>query len=143
MKGVMIRLDNLLFAVILCCNIYSSRGVDSNFNNMLNISISNLNVPTKEERMDSFWTEKNIGYLTGEQKGIFEGYQKKIQEGKLLTGEERIVLMEFKESVIEEKLGEAKFKEYLKLLEKRDDKEKEMTLEERGRLYEIDKEIRN
>lgn len=96
--------------------------------------------PCKRYSVGDFWTEENEKLLTEEQKSKIKEFREKNEKGENLSLEEVEILKEFRISVIKTKLGEEKFKEYEKLMEKRDG-DKELTLEERAKLYEFNKEI--
>lgn len=94
-----------------------------------------------KEKFDSFWTPENEQYLSENQKSILLNLKEKFNKGELLSINEKTALKEMKVEVIRKRLGEEKFKELEKLVNKRDSST-ELTLPERNRLYYLDKEIR-
>lgn len=97
---------------------------------------------SKEDKFDDFWTPKNESYLNEVQNQKVKALKEKIKNGETLTITEKNDLKLIKSEVIKVKLGEEKFKELEKLIEKRESNE-ELTLPERQRLYELNKEARN
>lgn len=94
-----------------------------------------------EDKFDSFWTPKNEGYLNEEQKNKLNTFKNKINSGNMLSGLEISELKAMKVEVIKIKLGEEKFKELQKLIEKREGS-LDLTLEEREKLYKLNKEAK-
>lgn len=97
---------------------------------------------SKEEKFDDFWTPKNESYLNEVQNQKVKALKEKVQNGEILTITEKNDLKLIKSEVIKVKLGEEKFKELETLIEKRES-DVELTLPERQRLYELNKEARN
>ena len=97
---------------------------------------------SKEDKFDNFWTPKNESYLNEDQSQKIKSLREKIKNGESLTITEKNDLKLIKSEVIKIKLGEEKFKELEKLIEKRED-DVELTLPERQRLYELNKEAKN
>ncbi|VYT66532.1 hypothetical protein [Clostridium tertium] len=95
----------------------------------------------KEDKFDDFWTPKNEGYLDASQKEELTNFRSKVENGDLLSGIEKNKLKDMKTYVIKSKLGEDKFKELEKLINKREGSV-ELTLPERQRLYQLNKEAR-
>ncbi|MDU5107689.1 MULTISPECIES: hypothetical protein [unclassified Clostridium] len=96
---------------------------------------------SKEDKFDDFWTPKNEGYLNETQKAKINSLREKVNKGENLTITECSELKMIKADVIKLKLGEDKFKELEKLINKREGN-LELTLPERKRLYELNKESR-
>lgn len=94
-----------------------------------------------KEKFDDFWTPENEGYLSASQKEKLNELREKVNNGNMLTASERNELKNMKAEVIKVKLGDAKFQELQKLIEKREGSN-DLTLPERRRLYELDKEAR-
>lgn len=94
-----------------------------------------------EDKFDDFWTPKNEGYLTEDQKSKLNSFRYKVKEGNFLSGLEKNELKSMKVEVIKTKLGDEKFKELQKLIEKREGS-LDLTLEERQKLYQLNKEAR-
>lgn len=94
-----------------------------------------------EDKFDNFWTPKNENYLNEEQKNKLNYLKNKVKEGSILTGLENNELKAMKVEVIKIKLGDEKFKELQKLIEKREGS-LDLTLEERERLYKLNKEAK-
>lgn len=95
----------------------------------------------KEDKFDDFWTPKNEEYLDSSQKDELKNFRTKVKNNDLLTGLEKNKLKEIKTYVIKIKLGEEKFKELEKLIYKREGS-LELTLPERQRLYQLNKEAK-
>lgn len=102
---------------------------------------SDITVDLGKEKFDSFWTPENEGYLNASQKEKLNQLREKVNNGDMLTASERNELKNMKAEVIKVKLGDAKFQELQKLIEKRESST-ELTLEERQRLYELNKEAK-
>lgn len=96
---------------------------------------------SKEDKFDDFWTPKNEGYLNESQKEKVNILREKVKSGEILTITERNELKAMKSEVIKSKLGEEKYKELQKLIDKREGT-LELTLPERERLYKLNKEAR-
>lgn len=94
-----------------------------------------------KEKFDSFWTPENEQYLSEKEKSTLLNLKEKFNKGEVLSINEKTILKEMKVEVIKKRLGEEKFKELEKLVNKRDSST-ELTLPERNRLYYLDKEIR-
>ncbi|EOR20599.1 hypothetical protein A500_16215 [Clostridium sartagoforme AAU1] len=84
---------------------------------------------------------KNEGYLDASQKEKLNILREKINNGETLNISEKNELKNMKAEIIKLKLGDAKFQELQKLIEKREGAT-ELTLPERQRLYELNKEAR-
>lgn len=102
---------------------------------------SDITVDLGKEKFDGFWTPENEGYLNASQKEKLNQLREKVNNGDMLTASERNELKNMKAEVIKVKLGDAKFQELQKLIEKRESST-ELTLEERQRLYELNKEAK-
>ena len=96
---------------------------------------------SKDDKFDDFWTPKNEGYLNEAQKGKVKILREKVYNGEALTITEKHELKSMKSEVIKSKLGAEKSKELEKLIEKRKGT-LELTLPERQRLYQLNKEAR-
>lgn len=96
---------------------------------------------SKDENFDDFWTPKNEGYLNETQKEKLNSFRKKVSSGDTLTITDHNELQIMKSEVIRSKLGAEKFKELEKLIDKREGTV-DLTLPERQRLYELNKEAR-
>lgn len=96
--------------------------------------------PAEAERIESLLKE-NDAYVHDEEKKVLEGYLEKLLNYEVLTQEEKDYLRECYLNMIRNKLGEEKFNEYCKLIEKRSSSA-EFTQPERFRLYELEKELR-
>ena len=94
-----------------------------------------------KEKFDSFWTPENEQYITESQKSILLNLKEKFNKEGFLSIDEKTTLKEMKVEVIRKRLGEEKFNELEKLVNKRDSSV-DLTLPERNRLYHLDKEIR-
>ena len=94
-----------------------------------------------KEKFDSFWTPENEQYLNESQKSILLNLKEKVDKGEVLSGNEKTLLKDIKVEVIKKRLGEEKFNELEKLVNKRDSST-DLTLPERNRLYKLDKELR-
>ena len=96
--------------------------------------------PEEIERIEMLLKE-NDAYVHDEDKKVLEGYREKLLNYEILTQEEKDYLRECYLNMIRNKLGEEKFNEYCKLIEKRSSSA-EFTQPERFRLYELEKELR-
>ena len=96
---------------------------------------------SKEDKFDDFWTPKNEGYLNETTREKIKTLREKVNSGEKLTISECNELRIIKSDVIKIKLGEEKFKELEKLINKREGT-LDLTLPERQRLYELNKEAR-
>ncbi len=94
-----------------------------------------------KDKFDSFWTPENEKYLDESQKTILLNLKEKVNKGELISGNEKTILKDMKVEVIKKRLGEEKFNELEKLIDKRDSSI-DLTLPERNRLYYLDREIR-
>jgi hypothetical protein len=94
-----------------------------------------------KEKFDSFWTPENEQYLSESQKSILLNLKEKVNKGEILSSNEKTMLKDIKVEVIKKRLGEEKFNELEKLVNKRDSST-DLTLPERNRLYKLDKELR-
>ena len=96
--------------------------------------------PEEAERIEMLLKESDA-YVHDEDKKVLEGYREKLLNYEILTQEEKDYLRECYLNMIRNKLGEEKFNEYCKLIEKRSSSA-EFTQPERFRLYELEKELR-
>ena len=96
--------------------------------------------PEEAERIEMLLKESDA-YVHDEDKKVLEGYREKLLNYEILTQEEKDYLRECYLNMIRNKLGEEKFNEYCKLIEKRSISA-EFTQPERFRLYELEKELR-
>ena len=103
------------------------------------ISLKNK-TPEEAERIEMLLKESDA-YVHDEDKKVLEGYREKLLNYEILTQEEKDYLRECYLNMIRNKLGEEKFNEYCKLIEKRSSSA-EFTQPERFRLYELEKELR-
>ena len=103
-------------------------------------SESSINL-SKEDKFDDFWTPKNEGYLNEEQKQKLNSLREKVNNNETLTITDCNELRIMKSEVIRQKLGDEKFKE-LEMLVKKREGTLDLTLPERQRLYQLNKEAR-
>ncbi|GAB6170235.1 hypothetical protein JCM1393_26950 [Clostridium carnis] len=104
------------------------------------VRVSNsYNIIVNKEKFDEFWTSENESFLTSEDKEKINQLRTKSENGEILSGSEKSLLKSMKVEVIRKKLGEEKFNELQKLIEKREGSI-DLTLPERARLYQLDKE---
>ena len=96
--------------------------------------------PEEAERIEMLLKESDA-YVHDEDKKVLEGYREKLLNYEILSQEEKDNLRECYLNMIRNKLGEEKFNEYCKLIEKRSSSA-EFTQPERFRLYELEKELR-
>lgn len=96
---------------------------------------------SKDDKFDNFWTPKNEGYLSDTQKETISTLREKVNNGESLTITECNEIKTIKADVIRRKLGEEKYKELEKLINRREGT-LDLTLPERQRLYELNKEAR-
>lgn len=97
---------------------------------------------SKDKKFDDFWTPKNKGYLNESQKEKLDYIREKPNSGEVLTITDKKELKLLKSEVIKIKLGEEKYNELEKLIQKREGTT-ELTLPERQRLYQLNKEARD
>ncbi|MBE6054804.1 MAG: hypothetical protein E7212_13060 [Clostridium sartagoforme] len=132
---------------IISTMIITSNGKDINSNdirykgNALRVFSEYTVNSSKEDKFDDFWTPKNEGYLSEEQKQKLNSLREKINKNETLTITDCNELKIMKSEVIRHKLGDEKFKELEKLVKKREGTV-ELTLPERQRLYQLNKEAR-
>lgn len=103
---------------------------------------NDINIDLGKEKFDSFWTPQNENYLDTFQKEKLNELRNKINSGADLSVSQKNELKEMKSNVIKTKLGDEKFQELQKLIDKRESST-DLTLPERTRLYELNKEARN
>ncbi|MCQ2969526.1 MAG: hypothetical protein MJ191_05340 [Clostridium sp.] len=96
--------------------------------------------PEEAERIEMLLKENNA-YVHDEDKRVLQEYMEKLTNHEILSQEEKDYLRECYLNMIKNKLGEEKFNEYCKLIEKRSSST-EFTQPERFRLYELEKELR-
>ena len=96
--------------------------------------------PEEAERIEMLLKESDA-YVHDEDKKVLEGYREKLLNYEILSQEEKDNLRECYLNMTRNKLGEEKFNEYCKLIEKRSSSA-EFTQPERFRLYELEKELR-
>lgn len=107
--------------------------------NSLRVSVDNF-APQGTMKFDEFWTPENEGFLSSEEKEQVNSFRTKVENRQYLSVEEKCLLKDYKNKVIKSKLGEEKYTELEKLINKREG-ETPLTLEERARLYQLEKEI--
>ena len=93
--------------------------------------------PKDAEKIKNF-IEKNESLLTNENKKNLEGIIEKLDNYEVISQEEREYIRECELNVIREKLGDAQYDEYMKLLEKRRSSEN-FEQSDRLRLYQLEK----
>lgn len=93
------------------------------------------------DKFDDFWTPKNEQYLSESQRQELNKLKEKSSNGEILTTTDNNNLKKMKSEVIKIKLGDSKFDELQKLIDKREGST-ELTLEERARLYQLNKEAK-
>jgi hypothetical protein len=130
----------LISTTIFTCNIVKSDEIRYKGNAFRVFNEYSLDL-SKEDKLDDFWTSKNEGYLNESQKEKINSLRDKVKNGESLTITEKNELKAMKSEVIKTKLGEEKYKELEKLIEKREGTV-ELTLPERERLYKLNKEAR-
>lgn len=129
-------MNGIISIVLAFCSITSF-----NLSNYEKLSFKNLNdikvsLSFKLPRKDSFWSEENIKLLTSEQQQQLAPIKEKLSKGQGLTPEEAEINVQLKDAVIMAKLGEADYKNYKNLIEKRKSG-MELTPEDKSKLYEI------
>lgn len=85
--------------------------------------------------------EQNDLYVHGENKEELKRIKEKLEGYEILSQEEKDYVRQCYLDMIRNKLGEEKFNEYCKLIEKRNGTA-EFTQPERFRLYQLEKELR-
>lgn len=104
----------------------------------LNVSIIGVNAsPNEAEKIKTF-IEKNEGFLSNESKESLKDILEKLDNYEVLSQEEREYIRECELNVIREKLGDAQYDEYMKLLQKRNSSENFEQCD-RLRLYQLEK----
>lgn len=104
----------------------------------LNIFIIGAYASPKEAEKIKNFIEKNESLLTNENKKNLEGIIEKLDNYEVISQEEREYIRECELNVIREKLGDAQYDEYMKLLEKRRSSEN-FEQSDRLRLYQLEK----
>lgn len=93
--------------------------------------------PEEGKKVEEF-ISKNENRLSSENITTLRGIIEKLNKYEVISQEERDYIRECEISIIREKLGDAQFEEYKKLIERRG-KEVEFPQHERLRLYELEK----
>ena len=137
-----LALLSIISTTVISSNVCTIKTDDARYksNAVRVFSESNISL-SKEDKFDDFWTPKNEGYLNETQKEKINVLRSKVNNGESLSITECNELKMLKADVIKIKLGEEKFKELEKLVNKREGN-LELTLPERQRLYELNKEAR-
>lgn len=149
MKKNLLKLIILLSSIFNCLvfnsvevqakSVQASDKIESKSNALRVFNKCNLNID--EEKFDSFWTPENEGYLDQTQKTRITELRNKVKNGEILSGKEKNELKNMKAEVIRKKLGDEKYDELEKLIKKRESSV-DLTLEERQRLFELEKEAK-
>ena len=126
-----------LFSLV---NIVPSNVVPSNAQ-LVNSQEISMAITSRLPRKDAFWSEENINLLTKEQQQELAPIKEKLSKGEGLTAEEAEIHVKLKETVIKAKLGEADYKNYQNLIEKRKSGI-DLTPEDKQKLYEIRKKLK-
>lgn len=95
----------------------------------------------KKESFDDFWRKENQVFLNENELKYLNSLKEKVEMKKSLTLQEKSYLKTLKSQVIKTKLGEEKYEELQKLIKKRESST-DLTLPERGRIYQLNKEAR-
>lgn len=137
-----LALLSIISTTLISSNISTIKSDDIRYKgNALRVfSEDSINI-SKEDKFDDFWTPKNEGYLNETQREKIKTLREKVTNGEALTISECNELRIIKADVIKIKLGDEKFKELEKLVNKREGT-LDLTLPERQRLYELNKEAR-
>ena len=130
----------LISTTILTSNLVESDEIRHKGNALRVFNESTLDF-SKADKFDDFWTPKNESYLNESQKEKVNSLREKVKNGDVLTITEKNELKLLKSEIIKTKLGEEKYKELESLIEKRESTI-ELTLPERQRLYQLNKEAR-
>lgn len=93
--------------------------------------------PNESTKIKAF-IEKNESFLTNENKESLKGIVEKLDNYEVLSQEEREYIRECELNIIREKLGDAQYDEYMKLLQKRNSSENFEQCD-RLRLYQLEK----
>lgn len=131
----------LISIILISCSMLSSIGIRPNripLTPLEKVSSINFMLPRK----DGFWSEENINLLTTEQQQQLAPIKEKLSKGEGLSTEEAEVLLSLKEAVVLAKLGEADFKAYKNLIEKRKQGAEFLTPEDKEKLYQIRKKLK-
>ncbi|MDV4151771.1 hypothetical protein R0131_13160 [Clostridium sp. AL.422] len=137
-----LTLLSIISTTILSSNVTTLKSDDVRYKgNALRVfSEATMNL-SKDDKFDDFWTPKNEGYLSESQKDKLNEFREKVKSGESLTITDYNELKIMKSEVIRSKLGDEKFKELEKLVKKREGT-LDLTLPERERLYQLNKEAR-
>ena len=134
---------SIITTTIMSSNIITVKSDDTRYKGNALRVFSEFNTScSKEDKFDNFWTSKNEEYLSETQKEKLNLLREKVNNGISLSITECKELKIMKSEVIQKKLGEEKFKELEKLINKREENV-DLTLPERQRLYELNKEARD
>ena len=98
-----------------------------------------INTPEELERIE---TMLDGGYLESGEKDELMRIKGKLVKYEVLTNDENEYIRQCYLNIIKKKLGDDKFQEYCKLLERRENAV-EFTQPERLRLYQLEKEIKS
>lgn len=137
-----LALLSIISTTIISSNISTLKSDDVRYKGNAFRVFSEFNIDiSKEDKFDDFWTPKNEGYLNETQKEKLNNFKEKVSNGETLTITEHHELKTMKSEVIRSKLGDEKYKELEKLINKREGT-LDLTLPERQRLYQLNKEAR-
>ena len=134
---------NNIFTITSSANILDEYSYN-NLNHYTNRN--NIEKPIDKEKIERFWTKENESFLNESEREILNSLRVKLESGENLTAEERVTLSVMRGETIRKKLGDTRFERYKKLIEKRTKQERgqleiELTKEEKGEIYNFEKEI--
>lgn len=134
---------NNIFTITSSANILDEYSYN-NLNHYTNRN--NIEKPIDKEKIERFWTKENESFLNESEREILNSLRAKLDNGENLTAEERVTLSVMRGETIRKKLGDTRFERYKKLIEKRTKQERgqleiELTKEEKGEIYNFEKEI--
>lgn len=134
---------NNIFTITSSANILDEYSY-TNLNQYANRN--NIEKPIDKEKIERFWSKENESFLNESEREILNSLRAKLENGENLTAEERVTLSVMRGETIRKKLGDTRFERYKKLIEKRTKQERgqleiELTKEEKGEIYNFEKEI--
>lgn len=140
-KTLILSLILCIFVGVSCVQAYEDLDKKYNATRVTTYNLISLNNEIKKEKFDEFWTVENEGFLTNEELQYLHLLKEKVENKEILTFQEKNHIKSLKIKVIKIKLGEEKYKELETLIKKRESST-DLTLPERKRIYELNKESR-
>lgn len=125
----------IIIGMLICVGVYKPSYASLKFEKGFNI-VS----PKELNELDSF-LEKNTDNISIENKDELVKIRNKMENYIALSQEERDFIRQCELDVIRSKIGDARFEQYIKLIEKRES-DAEFSQDERYQLYQIEKELK-